>query len=134
MLCVLRRVCIWCLALVLPLQGLAAGCLMDCAGQHLPLASATAAADGPAAAAHPCHGPADMQPEATDGSLDAGAAPDAGQRCSACAACGAAPALPAAAPVLGEPEAVRERGTLVPVRLIRMAVPGPERPPRAATA
>lgn len=132
MLRVFRLICIWCLALVLPLQGLAAGCLMNCAGQHLPAAVATVAAAEPEVGAPPCHAAADTQAAPSANGLDESAVPDAGHRCSACAACGLAPALPAAAPVLGQPEAVRESGTRVSVRLASVAVAGLERPPRAA--
>lgn len=130
---VLKRVCIWCLALVLPLQGLAAGCLMNCAGTHPPAAGVVTAVEA-AAAAHPCHGAAEAQAAAGADGLDEGTEADAGHRCSACAACGMTPALPAAAPLLGTPEAARESDSLVSVRPARVAVAGPERPPRAATA
>jgi hypothetical protein len=122
-----RRFFIWCLVLVLPLQSLAAGCLMRCDGSP---PQTVAVSDEIVAAAQPCH--AGAEPDAAG--IDAPGhttGHDTGQRCGDCAACGAAPALPAAPPLLGTPEALRACVGTQALRLASAAVAGPERPPRA---
>ena len=112
----MRLFLIWCLALLLPLQGLAASAGLHC------VAMAVVPADTDTqtvAAAHPCHGTAETAGQteghhaavATSNHAPSPATADelaaAGHTCSACAACCVAAALPShsrwtAATVLAE--------------------------------
>lgn len=124
----LKLVCIWCLVVVLPLQSLAAGCRLACAGPHAAIDAVLADA-GPAA--HPCH------PAAAETSADLGAVADEGaanadHRCGNCAGCCAIAALPVGTLTIGAPAAVQDRTVLPQPRPVCIVVAGLERPPRAA--
>lgn len=122
----LKLFCIWCMVLVLPLQSLAAGCRLACAGPH---GTATALAGGADAATHPCHATAAEAGDAL-ATAEPQQAADADHHCDDCAACCAVVALPVGTLPTDSPAVVRE-GQVQPLpRPAGIVVAGLERPPR----
>ena len=142
----IRLLLAFCLALALPLQGLAAARMLWCHGGILPspvasavqgledaegAAAALAAADLPAeASAHPapCHdGGAPIAATA--------AATDLAQSCAHCTACSLGAALPAAVPALPDGSLPSRAVTALPAaQAPAFLTDGPERPPRTRHA
>jgi hypothetical protein len=131
--CLRKRVWIWCVLLLLPLQGLAAGGLLPCAFAKGVSQGATGVTMLQAAA-HPCHGLAAEVAAGFDGQWAEATDPpaDTDHRCSTCAACCVALALPGAAAMGGEPAAAPHPAAPPPPHVAEVPAAGPERPPRAA--
>jgi hypothetical protein len=141
-----RALCLLLLALLLPLQGVAAVLRLHCDGgpDRLMPAGAGHAVHAPQGnhdpAAHHAHHAQDAPhhghhaPMAADASAHPGTdtdsdSPHAG--CSACAACGVALALPAAARLPGAPEARPAHPRVPGFPAGPFETGGPDRPPRA---
>jgi hypothetical protein len=133
-----RFLCLWLIAVALPLQGALAGSLRLCGPLHGTVAATAATAPGhdrdAAPAVHSAHGHHGAAMAAAVG--DAPTSPDAGgKHCTYCGACCPA-ALPppamAGVPADIVPAAVRPaRGWLAALRFV---TDGPERPPRSPLA
>ena len=124
-----RFLVVWCMAIALPLQGLAGARMLHCShAQALLAASAPDAAThhDHHAAGHHGHAAADDVTQEPSGAL-ADLTPHS---CSACAACCAASALPSAAPRLPQPASVPGAFAALLVSVDRFATDGPDRPPR----
>ncbi len=142
-----RALLVWCLALAIPVQGIAAAAMQHCGAMHSQQQQQAAVAlsdhhaghahahraHGLAADGHGHHGPAepgvtgahsDLQPNAL------GATDLAKSKCSACASCCSAVALLGVMPSV---EVVRQHATRYPPlssKFEPIVVAGPERPPR----
>jgi len=132
-----RLLCLWLIAIALPLQGAAAGALGLCGPLHGATLSAPVggAADHDEAHAHVGHTHADEAHAHHAPAPEAGDAEAAGAGCSLCGACCAAAILPPAAGRL--PDAAPAPGER-PLRgwlaALHFLTDGPERPPRTALA
>jgi hypothetical protein len=125
----LRSLMLWLVVLAVPLQGLAAATMLNCAAVH-----------GPSSVAldHAGHGDHDHGSVAVaahgEAAADAGTAHAADHKCSACAACHASAALPVAVPALPAVDTAQAH----PVARASAAAPfltgGLERPPRSRHA
>ena len=127
-----RLLVVWCMAIALPLQGLAGVGMLHCGdGQAMVAVIAADAAahhdhDEHHAAGH--HGHAAADGAARD---QPGAHGDPSPHtCSACAACCASSALPSAIPRLPRPADVPAVFNALVVSVDRFATDGPDRPPR----
>lgn len=125
----LRSFLLWLVVLAVPLQGLAAATMLNCAAMH-GAASATLDHAGHDDHDHD-HDHAAMAAAHDDAAADAGAPHAADHKCSACAACHASLGLPVAMPKLPAVDAVQAH----PVPRASGAEPfltgGLERPPRS---
>ncbi len=126
-----RSFLLWCLALMLPLQGLAAGAGLHCLAMALPAAataSATTSADS--GAPHPCHeaaqAAADVSPPAHDDSDPTASQPS----CSACAACCVGAALPSQSRWKATATPADTAVIAPPARWAGVTEAGLERPPK----
>lgn len=127
----LRSFLLWLVVLAVPLQGLAAATMLNCAAVHGPSSQALD---------HPGHGDHDHESDAValaahgEAAADAGTAHAADHKCSACAACHASAALPVAVPALPALDTAQAH----PVARASAAAPfltgGLERPPRSRHA
>lgn len=128
-----RSLLLWLLALALPVQGLAAGARMHCAGQPI---AATMAADDEAAHghAHAGHhgGPAAAGHDGTP--HDGTDSTRSGHSCSACAACHAPVGLPAALVMLPAPPMGGFAAAPLADPGASHVPAGLDRPPRTTTA
>ena len=142
----LLRLALLCiLALALPLQGMAAAAMTDCASGHHAAASLSAPAH-PFEAGHEAHGLHHAgHPVATDAPLpEAAATPPAaghdtqihspGPGCSACAACCAGFALTFAPFEVAAPDPEAGIRSPAPDGTVGNVEDAPERPPRASRA
>ncbi len=124
----LRPLFVWLLLLALPLQGLAAATMLNCATVH---GAAVAAHDDPPHGHDHDHDHGVMTAAQPDAAGDAHA-PD--HKCSACAACHASLGLPAALPALPDFDIAEVHGTVPASGASPFLTGGPERPPRSAPA
>lgn len=146
----LRIVCLWLVAVALPVQGLAAATMIHCGPAH---ARSTDAAAGEGTHVHAdsarhVHGTAShnhggdrttaKQPAAEAG-VHAGAegAKSVGDlhelaksKCASCVSCCSATALPSAVPFLDSPSLAESLVPVLPESVAVFLTDGPERPPR----
>lgn len=138
----LRLLIVWCVAIALPVQGMAGVTMAQCGPSHARMGAALASAShahahGDDGMTH-VHGvAASTVSHAADGSLPAhdatpsDAAPDLAQyKCSSCASCCAGFALPSAAPRVPQPTAAPAVFVDAEVAVDPFASDGPRRPPR----
>jgi hypothetical protein len=126
----LRPLLVWLMVLALPLQGLAAATMLNCATAH---GAAVVAHDDPAQAHDHDHGHDHMAMTAAHGDAT-GDAPTLDHKCSACAACHASLGLPAALPVLPDFDVTEVHGPVSASGVSPFLTGGLERPPRSALA
>jgi len=114
-----RLFLVWCLALLLPLQGLAAGAGWHCMAEVM---SSAAMAAAPASAQPPCHEPVGQVADASEASAES--------TCSACAACCVAAAMTSQSRWKAEANP-GDTGVLTPpARWAGVVEAGLERPPK----
>ena len=101
----LRKVLIWIVAALLPLQGYAAAAMISCGPMHARMLAGASSEHGHAQAVHDHathghadHGDAAAMSDSQEG--EPGLADVTDFKCSACASCCTAPAAPSSAPML----------------------------------
>jgi hypothetical protein len=128
----LRPLLVWLMVLALPLQGLAAATMLNCATAH--------GAEGATVAAHGDSAPHDHDHDHDHGAMTGAHADAAGDahapdhKCSACAACHASLGLPAALPLLPDFDVAEAHRPVPAIGVSPFLTGGLERPPRSALA
>jgi hypothetical protein len=128
----LLRIALTCLlALALPLQGYAAGTMINCGSTHDAVTTALAqtAHVHDAVHHHDGHHHADLTGAASGHHADSGDHQKPSS-CSACAACCTAIALPSSQVTFGSPVRVEFAAAAIPWTHVVFLTDGPDRPPR----